>query len=164
MPASPRALRSYLEQTRGVDPAWPGYLNDFGKTVHELLSQAYLSSGRRAALYDLMAQTPGFTLVPDAADGIGRHGVGIALSLPDGGGKTVIIFDSKTYTELSLTTRDAQGQQGTGALLKLAIVNKAGQLPRPRAGEQGREAHSPLPHSFLVGAPSRPMEPGWRYS
>jgi hypothetical protein len=29
-------------------------------------------------LYDLMAQTPGFTLVPDAADGIGRHGVGIA--------------------------------------------------------------------------------------
>ena len=129
MPASPRSLRSYLEQTRGVNPASPGYLNDFGKTVDELLSQAYLSSGQRAALYDLMAQTPGFTLVPDAADGIGRHGVGIAWSLPDGGGKTVIIFNPKTYAELGLTTWGAQGQKGTGALLTLAIVNKAGQLP-----------------------------------
>jgi hypothetical protein len=129
MPASPHALRFYLEQTRGVNPALPGYLNDFGKTVDELLSQAYLSSGQRAALYDLMAQTPGFRLALDAADGRGRHGVGIAWSLPDGGGKTMIIFNPETYAELGLTTWGAKGQKGTGALLKLAIVNKAGQLP-----------------------------------
>jgi len=97
-----------------------------------------------------MAQTPGFTLVPDAADGIGRHGVGIAWSLPDGGGKTVIIFDPKTYTELGPTTWGAQGQKGTGALLKLAIVNKAGQLPRPRAASRAvkRIARCPIASSW----------------
>lgn len=129
MPASPRALRSYLERTRDVRPGSPAYLNNFGKTVDELLSQAYLSSGQRAALYDLMAQTPGFTLVPHAADGIGRPGMGIAWPGPGGGGKTMIIFNPKTYAELGVTTWDAAGEKGTGALLKLAIVNKAGQLP-----------------------------------
>lgn len=129
MPASLRALRSYLERTRDVRPGSPAYLNDFGKTVDELLSQAYLSSGQRAAVYDLMAQTPGFTLVPHAADGIGRPGVGIAWPGPGGVGKTMIIFNPKTYAELGVTTWDAAGEKGTGALLKLAIVNKAGQLP-----------------------------------
>jgi len=129
MPAHPRALRSYLEKTWDINPASPGYLNDFGKTVDELLSQAYLTAGQRAALYDLMAQTPGFTVAPHAVDGIGRPGVGIAWSLPGGGGKTVIVFDPKTYTELGLTTWGAMGQKGSGVLLKLAIVNQASQLP-----------------------------------
>jgi hypothetical protein len=127
MPASPRPLRSYLERTWALSPTSPGYLNDFGKTDDELLSQAYLTSGQRAALYDLMAQTPGFTLVPHATDGIGRPGVGIAW--PSGGGKAMIIFNPTTYAELGITTWGAAGQKGTGALLKLAIVNQAGQRP-----------------------------------
>jgi hypothetical protein len=129
MPASPRPLRSYLKRAWDINPAFAGYLNDFGKTVDELLSQAYLTSGQRAALYDLMAQTPGFTLVPHAADGIGRRGVGASWSLPNGGGKTLIIFNPETYAELGITTWGAAGQKGTGALLELAIVNKPGQLP-----------------------------------
>jgi hypothetical protein len=111
MPASAAALRSYLRRTWDINPASPGYLNKFGKTVDELLSQAYLSSGQRAALYDLMAQTPGFTLVPDTADSIGRPGVGITWSLPDGGGRDLIIFNPKTYAELGVTTWGAKGQQ-----------------------------------------------------
>jgi hypothetical protein len=100
-------------------------LNDFGKTIDELLTQAYLTSGQRAALYDLMAQTPGFALVTRAADGIGRHGLGITWLLP-GGGKTMIIFNPSTYAELGITRWGSAGQKGTGALLKLAIVNKPG--------------------------------------
>lgn len=129
MPASPRALRSYLKQTWGVSPASSGYLNDFGKTVAELLSQAYLTSGQQAALYGLMAQTPGFTVMPHAVDGIGRPGVGVAWRLPGNGGRSMIVFAPKTYTELGLTTWGAMGQKGSGALLKLAIVNHVGQLP-----------------------------------
>jgi hypothetical protein len=129
MPASPRALLTYLEQTRRVNPALPSDLNAFGKIVHQLLSQTYLSSGQRAALYEVMAQTPGFTLVPDVVDGIGRHGEGVAWSLPNGGGKNMIIFDPNTYAELGVTTWGAKGEQSTGALLKLAIVNTAGELP-----------------------------------
>lgn len=127
MPASPPALRSYLERTRDLDPSSAWYLNDFGKTVDQLLSQAYLSSRQRAGLYDLMAQTPGFTLIPRVADGIGRPGVGIAWPAP--GGRTMIIFNPDTYAELGVTTRGAGGATGTGALLKLAIVNRPGQLP-----------------------------------
>lgn len=129
MPASPAALRSYLEQNFGVNPASPGYLNNFGKTIDDLLSQVYLSSGQRAALYALMAQTPGFTLIPDTADCIGRHGVGVGWSLPGGGGKTVIIFSPKTYAELGINTVGEAGQKGGSALLQLAIVDNAGQLP-----------------------------------
>ena len=129
MPTSPRALRWYLKQHFGAAPASPGYLNDFGKTIDQLLTQAYLSSGQRAALYDLMAQTPGFTLLPHAVDIIGRRGVGAAWSLPGGGGKTVIIFDPKTYALLGVTTWGAGGQKGGGALLKLTMVNKPGQRP-----------------------------------
>lgn len=129
MPTSLPALRSYLDQDMGVNPDSSGYLNDFGKTVDELLTQAYLTSGQRAALYDLMAQTPGFTLIPHATDGIGRRGVGIAWSPPGGGGRNVIIFDPHTYAELGIMTWGTGGQKGSGALLKIAIVNTAGQLP-----------------------------------
>ncbi|HYZ55953.1 MAG TPA: CU044_5270 family protein [Streptosporangiaceae bacterium] len=129
MPASPQALRGYLKQTWDVDPGSPGYLNDFGKTADELLSQAYLSSGQRAALYDLLAQMPGLSLVPHATDSIGRHGIGISWSLPDHGGKTMIIFSRGTYAELGITTWGADGQPGAAALLKLAIVDQVGQLP-----------------------------------
>jgi hypothetical protein len=129
LPTSLPALRSYFKQTWFVDPASPGYLNGFGKTVDQLLSQAYLSSGQRAALYDLMAQTPGLTVVPHAADITGRHGVGIAWSLPGNGGKAMIIFSPRTYAALGITTWGAAGQRGGEALLKLAIVDQAGQLP-----------------------------------
>ena len=44
----------------------------------------------------------------------------------------MIIFDTKTYAEL--------GVKGGSALLKLTIVNKAGQLPWPSA------AHGYSPH------------------
>jgi hypothetical protein len=127
MPGNLHALRAYLKRTRGINPGSPGYLNDFGKTVDELLSQAYLSSDQRAALYDLMAQTPGFTLIPHVADSKRRQGVGIAW--PAGGGKTMIIFNAGTYAELGIATWGVLGQKGTDALLKLAIVNEAGQLP-----------------------------------
>jgi hypothetical protein len=129
MPTSPRPLRSYLKKTWAIKPGNTGYLNDFGKTVDELLSRAYLTSGQRAALYELMAQTPGFTLVPHAADGIGRPGIGVSWSLPTGGGTTLIIFNPKTDAELGITTWGAAGQKGTAALLALDVVNEPGQLP-----------------------------------
>jgi hypothetical protein len=62
-------------------------------------------------LYDLMAQAPGFTLVPHTADDIGRHGPSIAWSHP-GGGKTMIVFDPKTYTELGPNSVGRNGREG----------------------------------------------------
>lgn len=129
LPASPGGLRAYFGRTLAAGPASPAYRNDLGKAITGLLTQGYLTSGQRAALYDLMAQTPGFTLVPRAGDGIGRRGAGIAWSLPAGGGKDMIIFDPRTYAELGFTTWGADGQQAATALLDVTLVNRAGQLP-----------------------------------
>jgi hypothetical protein len=78
---------------------------------------------------ELMAKTPGFTVLPDVADIIGRHGIGVAWPPSHGGGRGVIIFDARTYAELGVTTLGAHGQKGGSALLKIAIVDKPGQLP-----------------------------------
>jgi hypothetical protein len=126
MPTSPAAMGSYLDKTFGVRPGDPAYQTDMEKGINELLTQAYLSSRQRAALYELMAKTPGITVIPDVADIIGRHGVGVAWPSSHGGGRLVIIFQFKTYAELGV---GEQGQKGGSALLKIAIVNKAGQLP-----------------------------------
>ncbi len=58
MPTSPAAMQSYLEKTFGARPGDPAYLTDMEKGINELLTRAYLSSGQRAALYELMAKTP----------------------------------------------------------------------------------------------------------
>jgi hypothetical protein len=129
MPANPAAMQSYLDKTFGVRPGDPAYQPDMEKGINELLTQAYLSSGQRAALYELMATTPGFTVMPDVADIIGRRGVGVAWPPSHGGGRLVIIFHVNTYAELGVTTLGAHGEKGGSALLKIAIVNKAGQLP-----------------------------------
>lgn len=83
-----------------------------------MLEQTYLSSGQRAALYELMADTPGFAAVPHAADIIGRPGIGIAWQAPGGSGRNMIIFDATTYAELGITTWGAHHEKGGGALLK----------------------------------------------
>jgi hypothetical protein len=66
--------------------------------------------------------------VLDATDSIGRHGIGISWTGP-GPGKTMIIFSRGTYTILGITTWGAEGQPGSDAQLKLAIMDQVGQLP-----------------------------------
>jgi hypothetical protein len=132
MPASPRGVLRYLEKTYGLRlGTGKKSLDRLGTTVDGLLSFTYLLPRQRAALYGLLAQTPGFTVVPHAADVIGRQGIGVSWALPRGGDIT-IIFDRRTYAELGLITKgpgkDRNHEFGR-ALLKIAIVGKTGQLP-----------------------------------
>ena len=111
-----------------------------------------------------MAQTPGLTVVPHAADIAGRHGVGIAWSLPGNGGKTMIIFSPRTYAALGITTWGAAGQRGGEALLKLAIVDQAGSCPdqspaRRQAGRPGLSPGLPAPEP-VQGPPLAGAEDG----
>ena len=132
MPATPRGVLRYLEKTYGLRlGTGKKSLDRFGTTVDGLLSFTYLLPRQRAALYELLAQTPGFTVVPHAADVIGRQGIGVSWALPRGG-DIIIIFDRRTYAELGLIAKGSgkdRNYEFGRALLKIAIVSKTGQLP-----------------------------------
>jgi hypothetical protein len=132
LPTTPRSMLVYLERTDGVQPGSSmDDLNKLGKAADELLTSVYLLPKQRAALYDLLARTPGFSVVPHTFDAAGRPGIGISWPFL-GGSKTMIIFDPRTYAELGLITWGA-GQdhhvEGGSSLLKIAIVDRVGQLP-----------------------------------
>jgi hypothetical protein len=108
LPTSPAALRAalYAAAARG-GAAW-----DL-PTVHsadvivsiliERLMGVPMSGPLRAALYELLAQMPGATLVPNAVDAAGRHGTGIVMKWDYPGyglGTVETIFAPRTYAVL----------------------------------------------------------------
>ena len=140
LPTQPAAVLAYLSQIQlAQDHAPPGegaswLANDLGKAMMSLMGQAYLSPAQRAALYELMARTPGFTVVPGMRDATGRAGVGIEWVYE--GGRAVNIFDPRTYAYLGVRTWPVAGYHGPGAhqydgnaLIQIAVVDHSGQLP-----------------------------------
>jgi len=144
-------------------PSW--LANDLAKGVFYFMQQTYLLPSQRAALYELMADTPGFTVVPGVRDAIGRVGVGVEWTY--GGGKGAVIFDPSTYAFLGVRTWPAAGFHGPGAnqydgeaLIKLAVVSSpspsaiAG-VPTPSQPAQGKvKFASPAPAPATTPAPT----------
>jgi hypothetical protein len=132
MPATPRGVLRYLEKTYDLRlGTGKKSMDTLGTTIDGLLTFTYLLPRQRAALYELLAHTPGFTVVPHTADVIGRQGIGVSWALPHGG-DIIIIFDRRTYAELGLIAKGSgedHNYEFGRALLKIAIVSRAGQLP-----------------------------------
>ena len=138
MPVNPHKLLAYLYQIGIAQPgdsngtSWAA--NDFGKAVDFLMSTTYLLPAQQAAMFELMAQFPGFTIVHGARDAIGRVGVGIKWTF--NGSPTEIILNPVSYAYLGDRTWPAPGFHGPGAdaydgaaLVKMAFVDRAGELP-----------------------------------
>ena len=124
MPARAGDLRSYLARKFGFG------LRDAAaaqKVTEVLLDQDYLLPAQRAALYKLFVTIPGLKVVPHVRDYIGRPGVGVSLTTD--GFTTMWIFDPKTFAYLGST--DLAGRQLSfgSAVLRVAIVDEAGQRP-----------------------------------
>ncbi|MFI0965869.1 CU044_5270 family protein [Streptomyces sp. NPDC021080] len=93
-----------------------------------------------AFLYRVAAKIPGTTVVPDAVDAAGRHGVAITL---DGGAqdRQEWIFDKSTYAFLGfreVTREDTViGKAGsviqTTAVLQRVVVDRLGQEPQKKS-------------------------------
>lgn len=138
MPTDPRALLAYLTNLgladTGAGASTSEQANDLGKAVDFLMQTTYLLPAQQAALFELMAQTPGFTVVHGARDAVGR--VGVAIKWTFEGGPAEIILNPRTYAYLGDRTwpvpgfhgPDANGYDGV-ALVDLAFVSQAGQLP-----------------------------------
>jgi hypothetical protein len=132
MPTSPAALFSYLKRTQGVAVGKPGLpanalINSLGKDVDALFTNDWLSSAQQAALYRLIAQTPGMTLVRHVTDVDGRPGIGVQWTYQ--GLDTVLIFDARTYKFLGMTEQDGDGTSSGMALLTTGVVSQVGKQP-----------------------------------
>jgi len=129
MPTSPRALRGYLHKLFGLDPGDSGGLLT---NIETMMTTSYLTPAQRAALYRLLAQTRGLTVVPHVTNVKGQTGVGVRSGVYKGSIYT-IIFSRTTYTPLGMNWRGVAGpMQGTRngeVLLKTAIVSNIGPLP-----------------------------------
>lgn len=88
------------------------------ETIDTLLDRAVLIPDVSAALYRAAAKIPGVTVVPDATDAAGRHGIG--LTFQDSDDRDTWVFDR--------TTLDYLGTDET-ALLEVGVVDRIGQQP-----------------------------------
>lgn len=136
MPTALHALREFLVSTGLIagtqsPPIVPGWAaNDLGKAVDTLMSTTYLLPAQQAALYRLLAITPGFTIVHGVRDALGQPGVGIRWAFAGSTGE--IILNPVTYAYLGDRTTGAVGSPRLydgDVLVEQAVVPGPGQLP-----------------------------------
>lgn len=98
-------------------------------TIGDLLRESIAPPRVSAALYRAAALIPGVTVVPDAVDAIGRHGVAVAFT--SDGTRTEWIFGKTSLQMLGERDVDARtgAVTGTTAILIRAFVDRPGQLP-----------------------------------
>jgi hypothetical protein len=134
MPTRPAALRAWLDRRYDVRSGPAGVIYLLGIT-DGLLTADYLTPAQHVAMYEMLAQTSSLRVVPKASTVIGRTGVGVRWTVRTGAAghgpvtdTFTLIFNRKTYRLLGINW-DVNGATGGQALIKLAIVNKSGQLP-----------------------------------
>ncbi|MEU1177378.1 CU044_5270 family protein [Streptomyces sp. NPDC005820] len=136
LPTTADAMWDYLYRTAPRYSGQERYQAMF-VLAGDLLNQALLPPEQSAALFRAVARIPGVTLVDDAVDAVGRHGVGVARTDPDNPSRDEWIFDRRTYAFLGdrrVATEDFSNvKKGTvlahTAVLRRAVVDRVGQLP-----------------------------------
>jgi hypothetical protein len=137
LPTTPDAMLTWLyANSQGQNPpdeqAWV--------TVGDTLRTAYVPAVAQAAMFDAAARIPGVYVVKNIVDARGRAGIAVARDKHYAGGgweRQQLIFDPTTYAFLgeqeAITMLDQHGGTRTAtaydALIRTAIVPKAGQLP-----------------------------------
>ena len=129
MPTTPAALGSYLHRRFGLDPGDSGGLVTQTETM---ITTGYQTPAQLAAIYRLLAQTPGLTVVPYVTNVRGQTGVGIRSGVWKGSVYT-IIFDRRTFAPLGMNwtgvTGPMKGTHNGEVVLKTAIVDSTPPLP-----------------------------------
>jgi hypothetical protein len=141
LPTDSTALLAYLNQigvtdTNLADANTPGWVdNDLAKGVMYLMQSCYLLPAQQSAVFTLMSQTAGFTIVPNMADAIGRVGVGVEWNFEGDSG--ALIFNPTTYALLGVRTwpgpPDVNAPYDGDALLGISIVDSTPSTQTPPA-------------------------------
>lgn len=116
LPTDPAAMKAYLLKNASGE----GKPNSIAKDVAGLAAD-YLRPQSRGALYEAAITVPGLRVIKEAADGMGRRGIGIAWPTTgaDGPKEMIMVFDAKTHAFLGFAKSSAE--------LALTIVDKVGQ-------------------------------------
>jgi hypothetical protein len=126
LPTDPHALLSLIEQEMQGQQPRP---QEAFTTIGDLLREAIAPPRVSAALYRAAALIPGVTVVTDATDAIGRHGVAVAMTYQ--GVQSEWIFSKQTLQYLG--ERDINTANGSitgeAAVLQRAFVDHPGQTP-----------------------------------
>jgi hypothetical protein len=126
LPTDPPALLSLIEQQMQGQLPRP---EEAFTTIGDLLGEAIAPPRVSAALYRAAALIPGVTVVGEATDAIGRHGVAVAYTFQ--GIRTEWIFSKQSLRYLGeREVYVATGASaGVTAVLQRAFVNHTGQIP-----------------------------------
>lgn len=133
LPTDPDVLlKKIYEETEG---AGPGPHEEAFVTIGELLREQLVPPEVSAALYRAAAMIPGVTVVDDAVDAAGRHGVAVART--HDGERVEWIFDRQTLEyrgERGVMVRDTTWAEAgqvtaTTAVLSRAVTDEPGQTP-----------------------------------
>ncbi|HTJ37275.1 MAG TPA: CU044_5270 family protein [Dactylosporangium sp.] len=133
LPTDSKAMLDYLYDHRsGGNPRDQQAFT----TAADLIREAYISPASLAAVFDAVARIPGVDVVGDVTDEAGRHGVAVAITEVQGM-RTELIFDKASHAFLgtrAVMVRDQDGMHKgdifeSSAVLKVAIVDRAGQTP-----------------------------------
>ncbi|MEU4407489.1 CU044_5270 family protein [Streptosporangium sp. NPDC023963] len=137
LPTDPEGMREHLYRDLAQDPladytAW-------GK-VGSMITQAYMPSAQRAALFRAAGTIPGVETVDEAEDAAGRKGVAVAMVNKFGGVRHEYIFDRTTYLYLGervVVTDAARAGAPEGSLitstaqLKVEVADRAPEVADP---------------------------------
>lgn len=134
LPTDANRMRAYLYGRAGATKN-PVDQQVFKEAV-ALIREARLSPATLAAVYQALATIPGVSVLEKATDPAGRTGIAVTATSVQGA-RTELIFDRKTYAflgERMVLVRDQDGLRAgqvldSAAVLTVAIVNRAGQLP-----------------------------------
>ncbi|MFE7582923.1 CU044_5270 family protein [Streptomyces gardneri] len=133
LPTDPDALlRKIYDETKGQGP---GPDQEAFVTIGDLLREQLAPPKVSAALYKAAARIPGVTVVDDAVDAAGRHGVAVARV--HAGERTEWIFDRKSLEflgERGVMVEDTNwGRSGqvtaTTAILSRGVTDRTGEAP-----------------------------------
>jgi hypothetical protein len=132
LPTSPDAMLNYLYRTREGNnpPAVEAFIH-----AGDLISQSYLRPAELVALFGALKRLPGISVVPHAVSLIGQRG--IAVQQVYHGESDQLIFNARSYAfignrEVSVSPTSGVpvgGVLGANAVLRIAVVDRAGQLP-----------------------------------
>jgi len=126
LPTDPHALLDLIERQMSGQQPPP---QEAFTTIGDLLREAIAPPRVSAALYRAAALIPGVTVVADATDAAGRHGVAVAMTVE--GVRYEWIFSKQTLRylgehDINLANGSTAGE---AAVLQRAFVDHAGQIP-----------------------------------
>ncbi|MEU8386007.1 CU044_5270 family protein [Streptosporangium sp. NPDC048865] len=143
LPADPEGMRDHLYRDLERDP-----LADYRAwgNVGSMITQAYMPSAQRAALFRAAGTIPGVETVEGAEDAAGRRGIAVAMVNEFGGVRHEYIFDPATYLYLGervvvVDAAKAGAPEGTlvtsTAQLKVEVADSAPETAAPAPGDAG---------------------------